>query len=203
MKFYADTPGRRHRQILSDVGFVAWIVVWIWLATKMFSLVLMLGTPGEAIASAGTSLSENMVSAGEAIDGLPVVGESVRAPFDRMSQAGTSIADAGRGQQEAVTKLAWFAAGCLALVPIATLAAVWLPVRLRFIRRASAAQHFIDSNDDLDLFALRALARQPMHVLAAVDDDPAGKWRRGDQDIIRALADLELRDEGLRAPPRL
>lgn len=200
MKLYADTPARRHRQIMADVGFVLWAIVWIWLASKMYDLVLMLGAPGVAIESAGTSLSDNMVSAGEAIDGLPVVGESVRTPFDRMSEAGASIADAGRGQQEAVTKLAWFAAFCVAAIPIATLAAIWLPLRVRFIRRINASQRFIDSAADLELFAVRALARQPIAALAAIDPDPVARWRAGDAAVIRALAQLELRDEGLHAP---
>ncbi len=201
MKLYADTSARRHRQILADLGFVLWSLVWIWLATRLFDLVLLLGAPGEAIESAGTSLAENMNSAGEAINGLPVVGDTVRGPFDRMSDAGANIADAGRGQVEAVTRLAWFTAIMLAVGPIATLAVIWLPLRVRFVRRAAAAQRFVDSDDDLDLFALRALARQPLRVLAGIDPDPAGKWRRRDPAIVRALAELELRDEGL-APPR-
>lgn len=44
------------------------------------------------------------------------------------------------------------------------------------------------------------MATQPMPRLAAVSDDPAGAWRRGDDEIIRALALLELREVGLRPP---
>ena len=79
-------------------------------------------------------------------------------------------------------------------------AVIWVPMRVIFIRRATAARHFVDANDDLDLFALRAMARQPLHVLARITDDPAGAWRRGDRDVITALATLELRDEGLQPP---
>src|SRR5688572_7137544 len=46
--------------------------------------------------------------------------------------------------------------------------------QVRFVRRASAGARFVDAADDLDLFALRALVHQPMHVLARVSDDPAG-----------------------------
>jgi hypothetical protein len=45
------------------------------------------------------------------------------------------------------------------------------------------------------------MANQPMPRLARVSDDPAGAWRRGDRDIIRALALLELKEAGLRPPP--
>ena len=88
-----------------------------------------------------------------------------------------------------------------ALVPVLIVGFVWLVLRLRFVRRASAAQRFIDAAPDLDLFALRAMANQPMPRLAKVSDDPAGAWRRGDPDVIHALALLELRECGLRPPP--
>jgi hypothetical protein len=44
------------------------------------------------------------------------------------------------------------------------------------------------------------MARQPMHRLARISDDPAGAWRRADPAVVQALAELELRDTGLRAP---
>jgi hypothetical protein len=200
VKIDADTPQRRTRQIVADVFFVLWCVLWIWVAVRLYGLVLSLGGPGEALQSGGDGLAGNMTEAGDRIDGLPVIGESVRAPFDRMSDAGHAIADAGRAQQEAVGKLALFLAVAIAMIPILMLLIIWLPLRIRFVRRASTAQRFIDSADDLDLFALRALARQPMHVLARIDDDPAGAWRRKDPAVILALAGLELRDEGLRSP---
>ena len=63
------------------------------------------------------------------------------------------------------------------------------------------AVRFVDANEDLDLFALRAMARQPLHVLARISDDPAGAWRRQDRRVVHALATLELKEEGLRPPP--
>ncbi len=80
---------------------------------------------------------------------------------------------------------------------------IWLPGRIRFARRASAAPKFIDHAADLDLFALRAMANQPLHVLARLSDDPAAAWRRGDPDVIHRLATVELRSVGLRPPARM
>ena len=87
-------------------------------------------------------------------------------------------------------------------MPILIVGATWLVLRLRFVRRASAAQRFIDAEPDLDLFALRAMANQPMPRLAKISDDPAGAWRRGDLDVIHALAGLELADGGCAHPRR-
>ena len=67
----------------------------------------------------------------------------------------------------------------IALTPILIVLLFYLPPRITFIRNATAGQQFVDSTPDLDLFAMRALANQPLHVLARISDDPAGAWRRG------------------------
>ncbi len=100
-----------------------------------------------------------------------------------------------------MTILARFLSISLAFLAIMSFAVIWVPIRIGFVRRATAAQRFVDANEDLDLFALRAMARQPLHVLARITDDPAGAWRRqDDQPVINALAALELREEGLKPP---
>jgi hypothetical protein len=101
-----------------------------------------------------------------------------------------------------VEQLALLLGLSVALIPILIVSAIHLPLRWRFIRQATAGARFIDASEDLDLFALRALANQPMHVLARVSDDPAGAWRARDPDVVRRLAALELADAGLR-PKRL
>jgi hypothetical protein len=70
------------------------------------------------------------------------------------------------------------------------------------VRRAAAGRALIDSAADLDLFALRALAHQPLHRLAVISDDPAAAWRERDPATVRRLAALELASVGLR-PERL
>jgi hypothetical protein len=62
---------------------------------------------------------------------------------------------------------------------------------------------FLDTLADLDLFALRAMAAQPLYVLAEISDDPVTAWRSGDREVINKLAELELRRDGLRLPDTL
>lgn len=122
-----------------------------------------------------------------------------RGVFDAAG-SGTSLRSAGTSMSSTVEAVALWLGLVTALVPIVIVAGLWLWVRVRFVRRATTAQRFIDSSDDLDLFALRALASQPMTALARVSADPAGDWRRRDPAIIRALATLELNDKDLRPP---
>jgi hypothetical protein len=83
-------------------------------------------------------------------------------------------------------------------IPVLFALLIWLPPRIRFARRATAARKFIDEAADLRLFALRAMANQPMHRLAAISDDPVEAWEANDEGVIRQLATLELRSTGIR-----
>ncbi len=200
MKLYADTPARRSAQLVSDLLLVAWTVVWIWAGRVVHDTTAALAVPGRKLADAGDGLSGYMSEAGERAADIPVVGDSLRSPFDGAGSASRRLAEAGRDQQEAVLDLALLLGVVVAAVPILLLVAVWLPGRVRFVRRATAARGLIDADADIDLFALRALATQPMHVLARISDDPAGSWRRRDETVVRALAAVELRDSGLHLP---
>jgi hypothetical protein len=125
----------------------------------------------------------------------------VATPFRSAAGVGSEIEQVGNDLVTAVERVALLLAVTTAMVPVLIVGVFWLVHRVRFVRRAGAAQRFIDAAPDLDLFALRAMANQPMPRLAKVSDDPAGAWRRGELDVIHALALLELRESGLRPPP--
>ena len=197
MTWYSEIPARRTRQIAGDIWLVAWSALWIWAAVRLYDLVMNLAAPGLAVSSSATDLAGRFDDAGAAVGQVPLIGDALQSPFDGMGTAAIAIADAGQASADAVGLLARFLAVALAVLGIASWAMVWVPIRIAFIRRATAARRFLDSTEDLDLFALRAMARQPLHLLARISDDPAGAWRRGDRDVISALASLELRAEGL------
>ncbi|NUR07136.1 MAG: hypothetical protein HOQ45_09005 [Nocardioidaceae bacterium] len=200
MKLYADGPVRRTRQVMGDLLLVLWAALWVRLAMVVHDATLALAAPGRKIADAGGGLAGRLRDAGSAVGDLPVVGDQARSPFEGAGRAADKIADAGTAQVEAVQHLAFWLGLCVGAIPILVLVLVYVPFRVRFVREASAGQRFIDESADLDLFALRAMANQPMHRLARVSPDPVRDWRAGDPDVVRALALLELRDSGL-APP--
>ncbi|KGN33338.1 membrane protein [Knoellia sinensis KCTC 19936] len=201
MKLYADLPGRRLVQILADLGFVAWIALWAWVGRRVHDVTMALAEPGRQLQGAGSGFREKMSGAGDSVDDLPVLDDRVAGPFRSAAGAGTDIEQAGTDLVRAVERFALVIGWTTALVPILIVTIWWAVQRGRFARRASAAQRFIDADHDLDLFALRAIANQPMASLAKVSHDPSGAWRRGERDMIRALALLELKDSGLK-PPR-
>jgi hypothetical protein len=197
---YAQTPWRRARQFLADLLVVGWVVLWARAGYQVYEVVGQLAAPGRTLEAAGSSLSESLTSAGDTVARVPLVGDDVRASFTAAGGAADSIADAGVEVQEGAHQIALLLGTTVAAVPILLVVAVWLVARGRFVSRARAAGRILDSAADLDLFALRALATQPVRALAGVSDDPADAWRRRDPEVVRALASLELGSLGLRAP---
>ena len=140
---------------------------------------------------------------GRTVSDIPLVGDGASKPFGGAGDAATGLAQAGQQQVAAVDSLAQWLSLAVALIPILVLLWFYVPQRIAFVRRATAGQRFLDSGADLDLFALRAMAHQPLHVLARIDPDPAGAWRRGVPEVIDQLAGIELRSAGLRPPAGL
>jgi hypothetical protein len=200
MKLYADSPVRRHLQVLADLLVVAWVYLWVRIAFAVRDATLSLAEPGHQISDAGNGLADELRAAGQSVGELPLVGDRASAPFDGAGGAAEQIAAAGDAQVAAAETLAFWLGLAVGAVPVLTALAIHLPLRWRFVREATAGRKLVDSSDDLDLFALRAMARQPLHRLAAISDDPVGDWHRHDPRVVRELAALELRDRGLFVP---
>lgn len=202
MTFYAQLPARRALQVASDAGVVLWCVLWAWAGRLVHAQTLALAGPGRRLTAAGEGFGDTMTRAATSVDDLPVLGDRVAEPFRTAAGTGTDLATTGRDLVAAVERLALVLGWTTALVPILLIAGAWALARGRFVRRTTAARHLVDADADLDLFALRAMTTQPMHVLARITDDPVGAWRRRDARLIRELGSLELRAAGLR-PPRV
>lgn len=201
MKVYSDAAGQRFGQFIGDVMLGCWVVVCISLGVVVYRVTDALGTPGRKAAAAGDSLAGGFRDLADPAGDVPAVGNKLRAPIDGAAAAADRLAQAGRDQAHAVEQLAIVLALVTAGLPILFAVLIWVPRRIRFSRRATAAQKYIDSAADLRLFALRAMANQPMHRLARISDDPVAAWQNGDTAVIDELATLELRATGLKPPP--
>jgi hypothetical protein len=199
VRIYADRPGTGLRQVTTDLLVVVWVAFWIWLATKIYDTVEKLAVPGQKIEGAGESMAGGLSDASDKVSSIPAVGDELASPLDRAAGAAEALADAGRDQQAAVQNLAVLFVVLLLIVPLSLVLFVWLPLRIRWIRRASLASAIRGVRSGRDLLALRALAHQPLRRLVKVHPEPANAWRDGDESVIGALAAMELRSLGLTA----
>lgn len=198
MKLYSDFGPRRTRQILGDVLALAAIAAWVWLGVTVYQLVENLSAFGVQMEEAGAGFKETMTEVGDTLGGVPLIGPGIRTPFDGASGAGGALEAAGQSQQVAVNQLATGLGIGIAALPILMILVLWLVPRIRFVRKAGRATAIVKSGAGIDLLALRALATQKISALSAVDPDAMAAWRRGDDAVMRKLAQLELKSSGVR-----
>ncbi|MEU3455910.1 hypothetical protein ABZ671_20295 [Micromonospora sp. NPDC006766] len=187
------------RQLFTDLLVVVWVYAAIRFALWLHDVIEKLAVPGQKLEGAGGGLADNLADAGGKVGRVPLVGDELTAPFSRAADAARAVAQAGRDQQEVVGQLALGLSIAVLVLPLGLVLLGWLPLRLRWMRRAGAAQVLAAAPAGRDLLALRALAGQPLGRLAQIAPDVAEAWRRGDDATVDALAALELRRLGLKA----
>lgn len=200
MKLYSDYAGQRGRQVFADVFAIGSIVMWVVVGWWLYDLVNSLQSYGVRMEQAGADFRTTLADIGADLGSVPLIGDGIRVPFDAAAGAGAELEAAGIAQQEAVANLALGVGVGVAALPVATVLLLWLLPRIRFARRARAATALAEAAGGTELLALRAIANQKLTTLFSVHRDPAGAWRRGDQEVLRALASLELRSAGVRLP---
>jgi hypothetical protein len=198
VKLYADRLPVAIRQLITDILVVIWVYAWIRAGLWVHDMVLKLGVPGQKLESAGSGIASNLADAGGKVGRVPLVGDQLTKPFTGAADAARSLAEAGQQQQQVVGNVALIMTLATIAVPLALVLFLWLPLRLRWMRRAAVANAVRNQPAGRDLLALRALAGRPLNQLAKLGPDIAESWRNGDAAAIDALAALELKDLGLR-----
>lgn len=196
MKLYAELPGARARQIAADVLTVVWGIVWTRIGLRAHELVGRLAGAGAEVEDAGRGLASAARQAAENVADAPLVGTALRVPFDAVSGAGRTLAQAGQAQQDAVHTLALWVGIAVVAIPLYVVLRSYLPWRVGWIRSASQAVALRNAAADLRLFALRAVATRPLRDLRRASEDPGRDLAEG---RYHALAEVELRSLGLRS----
>lgn len=196
---YAERADLRLRQIVTDALLMVWIVWWVRVGQWVGEQVQRLGTPPETLADAGRSIAGVGRDSREAADDIPLIGGALGDLLRPLEDGGRSLVSAGDSGEAAADDLALALGLFVAGIPILIAVVRYLVPRLQWMRQASSARELRDVEGGQALFALRALAHQPLSVLRSVAPDPVARYEAGDH---TALAELELRRLGLRAAPQ-
>ena len=187
-------------QVLSDLGLLAWIALWAFLAVTVRNFVLKFAVPAQKAKDTAQSAADSLSAASSSVSDIPFIGGALELPLTSLGMAaGTLVLSADQIINLIITT-AIILAIIVFVVPIIIYLYKWLPWRFSFVKEATAGKKLIPATASPELFALRALAHAPMSELVKISDDPMGAWQRGDTDIITKLADLELRLDGLKLP---
>lgn len=195
---YATTPGRLAGQLVSDIAVVVWTAIWVLIGTAVYTAVSTISEVGRQVEGGANGIADNLHSAGDSANHIPLVGGKMSKPLQAASDAALDLAGAGHHLDTTAGWLAWLLALAVVAPPILVVAMPWLVLRIRFFRRKWTAITLSSTAAGEQLLALRALANRPLTKLTAVSPDPAGAWRSEDAVAIRGLAALELRSSGLR-----
>ncbi|MFZ1410437.1 MAG: hypothetical protein WAS07_03170 [Micropruina sp.] len=202
LRLYARPSPKLARQIVGDLFIVAWTALW-WIAGRLADAVIRtLGDPSRETANAARSLRDSFVDAARNVEGVPFAGGALRQPFLAAADGLRGIIAAAEDQVVGIDNTATLVGWLTFALPVMLLLALWLPGRVRWVRESAAARAFVQAGTHLELLAVRALATQPISALARISPDPAGAWRRHDDDVIERLAELELARLGLKPPTR-
>ena len=198
---YATTPARLTAQLISDLLTAAWITLWVFVGLAVHHAIATFARVGTQVEDGATGISENLNSAGDSADRLPLVGDTLAKPLRAASEAALDLAGAGQSLNSTANWLAVLLAIAVAAPPILAVAMPWLFLRIRFIRRKWTVIALAQTPAGEQLLALRALANRPLRRLTEVSTDPVGAWRREEPLAVRGLAALELRSAGVARRP--
>lgn len=198
VKLYSDFGGRRAYQVLGDLFAILVIVAGVVVARILHDTIASFRAIGANIEQSGSDFSSTMSDIGKQLGGVPLIGSGIRSPFDAASDAGGTLADAGQNWQRSVESLASLVGWTVASFVVLVVLLGWVRPRVVGAVRRAAIARLARSAPSLDLLAFRALATRPARQVSRIDADAVAAWRRGDPEVIRRLAALELKSAGVR-----
>lgn len=201
----ASLPGGRWLLAL-DLALVVWTLGWIAAAIAIASEVQDLGELSDTVGTIGGA-AEASGAALSLLGDLPVVGEAVGGtlaePAEEIREAGQSAQDSAVTTRESVDALSVLLGLAVALIPSASLLAVYLPARVSRVREAQAIEAARRRAGEDPLFreflARRAAQNLSFRRLDRVTSEP---WRDLAEGRFDRLARAELERLGLGGSPR-
>ena len=198
MKFYAERTSRVAAQVCGDLLLAAWVAGWLWLGLRLHDEIEGLARPARRVGEASSGLANALTGTSEQVRSLQLIGDVLATPFDAIIAGARELATASANSQEALARLADLAVPLTALFPVLFALTVWLALRGRWIRRATAVTRLRGRGEGEGLLAAQALTSARIDQLAAfeLDDNPLA-----DPVSRRCLATFALHRMGLRSTP--
>jgi hypothetical protein len=199
MKLYAERPHRAAGQLLADLLLVAWIGGWAWLGRAIHDSLDALRTPTAQVGNASSGLANSLSQTSDQLRDVQLVGEVLAAPFDAIVASARQLMDASDATQDTIARIADLSFVVTAVFPILFALTVWLVLRGRWVRHASAAARLRAAGYGDGLLAAQALSsvRLDRLVELAGSDNPLD-----DPISRRRLAAYQLQRLGLRSQAR-
>lgn len=203
VRIWSELRGARTREQAADLATVAWVGFWTVVAWQVHGALTSFAESGRLIRSGGTTMIESGRTLGDALAGIPLVGEGLRdVARNAFAGAGGPLADFGTDVEGFILLVAAILTLVLVLATLVPWLSRYLPWRWARLQRTRAGHRAIRQAPGVaperldELLALRAVTRLDYATLLDFTPDPLGDWAAGRHD---RLARAELASVGLRA----
>jgi hypothetical protein len=202
IRIWSELRGARLKEQLADGATVLWVLLWGSIAWQLYQAVAVFAEGGRIIRSGGQTMIDSGRDLGDALAGIPLVGEGLRdVARDAFAGAGVPLADFGTDVEGFILLVATVLALLLVLVTLIPWLTRYVPWRWERLRRTRAAHRAIRKAPTgsparvEEVLAMRAITRLEYAELLDYTPDPVGDWASGRHD---RLARAELASVGLR-----
>ena len=197
MRFYPGAPPRFANRLVSDVLVVVAIILLALLGLKVRDSVNRLVVVPQGVRETGSAVQSGFQDAGDAVDGVPIVGGELSDAFESAGEgSGGRVEALGQEGVDRVHRLADLVG--LIVFGLRLRLLVWyLPPRLALVRRLTAASQVLDDQTSPErrrLIAMRAAFALPYETLLRYTPDPLGDLEAERYDGLIAAV---LNDSGL------
>ena len=201
MTRYQPVLPRGRAALIVDLILVAWTAAWVCIGLAVHHEVRGLADLSDTVTKVGGAVEES----GRAIDSfgdVPLVGDRLAEPSERIGEAGRSAQESGRSSRESVENLSVLLGVSIALIPSLPLVFLYVPWRIAVRRERSAIRAAIRGTPDPGLeeyLARRAAEHLSFERLRSVSPNP---WHELSEGRCARLAAAELERLGLRREAR-
>jgi hypothetical protein len=202
IRIWSELRGARLKEQVADGATLLWVLLWGSLAWQLYQTLAGFAEGGRIIRSGGQTMIDSGRNLGDALAGVPLVGEGLRdVARDAFAGAGVPLSDFGTDVEQFILLVAGVIALLLALVTLVPWLSRYLPWRWERLRRTRAAHRAIRTAPEVpsrrveEVLAMRAVTRLDYATLLDYTPDPLGDWASGRHD---RLARAELASVGLR-----
>ncbi len=203
LKFWSEVPSARVREVVTDLATWAWVALWVAIGARIHDTISMFAQAGRALQGGGRSIQGAGTSLGDALGGLPLVGEGIDGlASGAFKTAGEPFVYVGQELETLIILIARLLAVLVVavmLIPWLSRYVPWRAGRLATVRAAHRAIRRAPAGVPAEAMQ-RALASRALNRLSYPDllehtADPFGDFATGRYD---RLARAELASVGLR-----
>lgn len=200
---YSRRPARLVRQLLADLFALVWVVAWVQVGSAVHNSVADFARPVRDMQGIGEGYEQTFDDLAKRVAELPVLGAQLSGALDAVSTPGDALSTTAATLAADIERYADTLGLAVTWIPLLMYVIPWLLLRARFVARSYEISTIASRPGSHSLLAARALTHLPLAELMSLHPDPAEAWRLGDPELVRKLADLELKDSGARLPREL